>query len=148
MNYIDQRDLENQVYEEKQNVFSFKKFNLGLSLTFLYQEFVFLLWVQLSFIFNICGTYINLWFCGVYTNIFFCMILTLYYIKCRNVNKIFECLLLFFNFVWAGAGLYFQQSTEWNDLPECKNNPLLKPTVIFYILQNIIFTWFISKNRN
>jgi hypothetical protein len=135
--YIHQHDLE---------TFPTSKYNLGITLAFLYQEFLFLLWVQLSFI-NICGTYINLWFCGAYTNIFLCMILIFYYIKCQNINKIFECLLFLFNLIWAGAGLYFQQSSEWNDSIECRNSSILKPTIIFYIMNNVIFTWFITQNK-
>lgn len=131
MDYVDHRDI----------TVNFKNYNLGLSQSFLYLEFIFILWIHLSFIH--CGLYMDLWFCGLYTNICFCLILATIYKK-YTINQIFESILFLFNILWFIGGLFFIRNEMYN---ECSDNTILQPTIIFYLLSNIMITFAISKNK-
>jgi len=131
----------NLYHEQNEMEMNFKHYNLSLTQAFLYLEFLFVLWIHLSFV--QCGLYMDLWICGIYTNICSCAILAIVYKKYK-IHPIFESALFFYNIVWFVGGLFFIKNVMYN---LCIDDEVLISTSIFYLMTNIMITFVISSNR-
>jgi len=145
-------DLENKQYQQvssqNENSYEIKNYYvvdkhmyLILCLPFLYFLFMFILWIQLSFLLD-CGLHINFWIGMLYLiilNFVFAIIINIKY-KISNKN---EYILFLFSLLWTIGGIYINTSV-YN---ECRNDTSILSTFIIFLLSSFMFTVVIINNK-
>ena len=139
---LNEQDLESGTYEQIYHIVN-RKLCLLLSMAFLFQEFITILWIHLSFATD-CGFYINLWFCAMYPTILLYLLIMVINILYKIKYRFPEVIIFFFTLIWMIMGVHFQKTKIYS---ECPDNKVIQPTAIIFLLSNTMFTWIIGFRK-